>query len=74
MITTHPLICAYRHNIEAVDCVNYITIFEGFWDKMGHIHFLSFSFYKLKQKMAIIPTTDNFCAMAHIKNVDTRGN
>ena len=47
---------------------------EGFRDKMRHINFLRFLFYTLKHYILIIPTTDNFCFDAHVKNVDTRGN
>ena len=50
------------------------STFKGFRDKLIHIHFLRFSFYKLKQLILIVPTTDNFCFIAHIKKVDTEDN
>ena len=51
-----------------------ISVYEGFRDKMRHIHCWKFLFYKLKQLIWIIPTTYNFCFIAHVKNVHTKGN
>ena len=48
--------------------------YDGFRDKMRPIHFSIFLFCMLKHYILIIPTTDNFCSIAHIQNVDSRGN
>ena len=47
---------------------------KGFVTKWDISIFLRFSFYKLKQYIIIIPTIDNFCFIAYVKNVDTKGN
>ena len=46
----------------------------GFRDKMRRIHFIIFLFLKFYPYILITPTTNNFCFIALVKNVDTRGN
>ena len=52
----------------------WVYIYEGFHDKMRNVHSLRVLFYKLKQKVSIIPIIGNFCLIINIKNVDARGN
>ena len=47
---------------------------KGFVRKWDISIFEDFLFYTLKHYILEIPTTDNFCFDAHVKNVDTRGN